>query len=62
MKRNHLLREARLKKGWSQQQLADFAGLSLSTVERAERGNPFASTAFRGCTGVWAKHRKSWVS
>ena len=40
MKKNHLLREARLKRGWSQQQLADFAGLSLSTIERAERGNP----------------------
>lgn len=37
---NHLLREARLKKGWSQQQLANFAGLSLSTVKRAERGEP----------------------
>lgn len=38
--KNHLLREARLKKGWSQQQLADFAGLSVSTIERAERGEP----------------------
>ena len=40
MKKNHLLREARLKKGWSQRQLADFSGLSLSTIERAERGEP----------------------
>ena len=38
--KNHLLREARLRKGWSQQQLADFAGISVSTVERAERGEP----------------------
>lgn len=35
---NALLRKARKNKGWSQQQLADFAQISLSTVERAERG------------------------
>ncbi|PRX40896.1 helix-turn-helix protein [Planifilum fimeticola] len=38
--KNSLLRAARRKKGWSQQQLADFAGLSRSTIERAERGEP----------------------
>ena len=37
---NYLLREARHKKGWSQQQLADFSGLSLSTIQRAESGKP----------------------
>lgn len=37
---NMLLRQARQYKGWSQQQLADFAVLSLSTIERAERGEP----------------------
>src|ERR1700730_10948135 len=36
--RNHLLRIERLRHGWTQQQLADFAGISLSTVERAEKG------------------------
>jgi transcriptional regulator with XRE-family HTH domain len=35
---NLLLRTARQQKGWNQQQLADFAELSVSTVERAERG------------------------
>jgi transcriptional regulator with XRE-family HTH domain len=38
--KNTLLRAARLQNRWSQQQLADFAGVSLSTVERAERGEP----------------------
>ena len=38
--KNRLLRIARQQKGWSQQQLADFAELSPSTVERAERGEP----------------------
>jgi transcriptional regulator with XRE-family HTH domain len=35
---NLLLRTVRLQRGWNQQQLADFAELSLSTIERAERG------------------------
>ena len=38
--KNTLLRAARLQNRWSQQQLADFAEVSLSTVERAERGEP----------------------
>jgi len=37
---NMLLRIARQQRGWSQQQLADFAEVSLSTIERAERGEP----------------------
>jgi len=35
---NILLRTERLRRGWTQQQLADFATISLSTVERAEKG------------------------
>jgi len=38
--RNMLLRAARQQEGWNQQQLADFAELSLSTIERVERGEP----------------------
>lgn len=37
---NMALRMARLHKGWSQQQLADFAQVSISTVARAERSEP----------------------
>lgn len=40
MAKNSLLRAARHEKGWSQQELADFAQLSPSTIERAERGKP----------------------
>jgi transcriptional regulator with XRE-family HTH domain len=36
--KNTLLLAARRQKGWSQQQLADFAEISASTVGRAERG------------------------
>lgn len=35
---NMSLRMERLRRGWSQQQLADFAQVSLSTIARAERG------------------------
>lgn len=34
------IRTARQQQGWSQQQLADFAEVSLSPIERAERGEP----------------------
>jgi transcriptional regulator with XRE-family HTH domain len=36
--RNTLLRTERLRRGWTQEQLAGFAGISPSTVERAEKG------------------------
>jgi len=32
------LRERRLEKGWSQEQLSDISGLSVRTVQRLERG------------------------
>src|SRR5258708_39843814 len=38
--KNTWLQAARRQKGWSQQQLADFAEVSVSTVGRAERGEP----------------------
>src|SRR5947207_8278757 len=34
----HPIRKERHRRGWKQQQLADFAQIGLSTVERAERG------------------------
>ena len=34
----HPLRRARMQRAWTQQALADFAGVSLSTIEKAERG------------------------
>jgi transcriptional regulator with XRE-family HTH domain len=35
-----LVRKLRLQKGWSQEQLAEFTGLSVRTIQRAERGFP----------------------
>lgn len=34
-----LVRKLRLQKGWSQDQLAEFSGLSVRTIQRVERGN-----------------------
>ena len=35
-----LVRKLRLQRGWSQEQLADISGLSVRTIQRAERGFP----------------------
>src|SRR2546423_14367058 len=51
--RNMLLRAERLRHGWTQQQLADFAGISLSTVERAEKGEAIRGDCIqRLCEGL----------
>jgi transcriptional regulator with XRE-family HTH domain len=34
------VRKLRLQKGWSQDQLAEFSGLSVRTIQRIERGQP----------------------
>ncbi|MDE1341121.1 helix-turn-helix domain-containing protein [Vibrio aestuarianus] len=33
-----IIRKLRLKRGWSQEQLADLSGLSIRTIQRIERG------------------------
>ncbi len=35
-----LIRKLRLQRGWSQDQLAELAGLSVRTIQRVERGYP----------------------
>jgi transcriptional regulator with XRE-family HTH domain len=34
-----LVRKLRLQRGWSQELLAEFSGLSIRTIQRIERGN-----------------------
>jgi transcriptional regulator with XRE-family HTH domain len=49
----HPLRVERLRKGGTQQQLADFAVVSLSSVQRAERGEPLrVDISQRLCTAL----------
>ena len=35
-----LIQKMRLKRGWSQEQLAEISGLSVRTIQRIERGQP----------------------
>lgn len=35
-----LIQKLRLKRGWSQEQLAEISGLSVRTIQRLERGQP----------------------
>jgi transcriptional regulator with XRE-family HTH domain len=35
-----LIQKLRLRRGWSQQQLAELSGRSVRTVQRLERGQP----------------------
>ena len=42
-----LVRHRRRQRGWSQQDLADASGISLSTVKRAERGHTINPTTYR---------------
>lgn len=46
-KKNSLLRDARRLRFWTQRELADFAEVSLSTVERAERGEQIGIDSMR---------------
>ena len=38
-----LIQKLRLKRGWSQQQLADASGLSVRTIQRIETGHPLVN-------------------
>jgi len=35
-----LIQKLRLRRGWSQEQLAEVSGLSVRTIQRLERGQP----------------------
>ncbi len=51
--RSNIIRELRQAKGWTQQHLADAAGLSLRTVQRAEReGTTAKESAMAICAAL----------
>lgn len=45
--RSHLIKELRIAKGWSQEQLSEIAGLSLRTIQRLENGGNAAIESIR---------------
>ena len=48
-----LVQKLRLKHGWSQQQLAESAGLSVRTVQRIEAGHPASTESLKSLAAVF---------
>lgn len=48
-----IVRKLRLQKGWSQQQLAEMAGLSIRTIQRIERGHKAGLESIKSLAAVF---------
>ena len=48
-----LIQKLRLKRGWSQQQLAEASGLSVRTVQRIETGHPASVETLKSLAAVF---------
>jgi transcriptional regulator with XRE-family HTH domain len=48
-----LIQTLRLRHGWSQQQLAELAGLSTRTIQRIERGSPASTETLKSLASVF---------
>lgn len=48
-----LVQKLRLKRGWSQQQLADVSGLSARTIQRLEAGHPASTETLKSLAAVF---------
>ena len=48
-----LIQRLRLKRGWSQQQLADASGLSVRTIQRLENGQPASMESLKCLAAVF---------
>jgi transcriptional regulator with XRE-family HTH domain len=53
MERTMLIQKQRLKRGWSQQQLADASGLSVRTIQRIEAGQPASTETLKSIAAVF---------
>ncbi len=51
-----MIRELRLKRGWSQEQLAQMSGVSLRTIQRAERGDAISVESQKSISAVFDIH------
>ena len=47
------IQKLRLKRGWSQQQLADASGLSARTIQRLENGMPASTESLKSIAAVF---------
>ncbi len=48
-----VIQKLRLQRGWSQQQLADFSGLSVRTVQRIESGQKATAESLKSLAAVF---------
>src|SRR5262245_25525976 len=48
-----LIQKLRLKRGWSQQQLAEASGLSVRTIQRIEAGHPASTETLKSIAAVF---------
>jgi transcriptional regulator with XRE-family HTH domain len=48
-----VIQKLRLKRGWSQQQLADLSGLSVRTVQRIEQGQVASTESLKSLAAVF---------
>lgn len=48
-----LVQKLRLKRGWSQQQLAEASGLSARTIQRIEAGHPASTETLKSIAAVF---------
>ena len=48
-----LIQTLRLKRGWSQQQLAEASGLSVRTIQRIETGHPASTESLKSLAAVF---------
>ena len=48
-----LIQKLRLKRGWSQQQLAEASGLSVRTIQRIESGQPASTETLKSLAAVF---------
>lgn len=48
-----LIQKLRLKRGWSQQQLAELSGLSARTIQRIERGQGASTESLKSLAAVF---------
>jgi transcriptional regulator with XRE-family HTH domain len=48
-----LIQKLRLKRGWSQEQLAELSGLSVRTIQRVERGESASTASLKSLAAVF---------
>ncbi|HBY87471.1 MAG TPA: XRE family transcriptional regulator, partial [Colwellia sp.] len=48
-----IVRKLRLQRGWSQEQLAQFSGLSVRTIQRIERGKTAGLESLKSLAAVF---------